>query len=141
MRITAGGDAGSHGGPAGDLFVHVKVKNHSHFDRDEEDLIYTCPIPVWTATVGGKAEVPLIEGGRTAIKIPEGTQHGKIFRVPGKGMPVRGGSQRGDLLVKVRVEVPTELTQRQKELFEELAAIAGDKPAEKESFLKSIFGK
>lgn len=124
MRVTAGGDAGIRGGAAGDLYIQVNVKPHAHFIREGKDLIYECAVPVWLAALGGEADVPLIEGGKTTIVIPSGTQFGKMFRVKGKGMPGTGDRPRGSLLVKVRVEVPLELNARQKELFKELSDIA-----------------
>ena len=133
MRVTAGGDAGTRGGAPGDLYIQINIRPHSHFIREKRDLIYECPVPVWQAALGGEADVPLIEGGKTTIRIPAGTQFGKMFRVKGKGMPGTGGRPRGDLLVKIKVEVPVELSARQKELFQGLADIAEEKAAEKEN--------
>ena len=133
MRVTAGGDAGTRGGAPGDLYIQINIRPHSHFIREKRDLIYECPVPVWQAALGGEADVPLIEGGKTTIRIPAGTQFGKMFRVKGKGMPGTGGRPRGDLLVKIKVEIPVELSARQKELFQGLADIAEEKAAEKEN--------
>jgi len=126
MRVAAGGDAGIRGGSPGDLYIQINIRPHAHFIREKRDLIYECPIPVWKAVLGGEADVPLIEGGRTTIRIPSGTQFGKMFRVKGKGMPGTGGRPRGDLLVKIRVEIPVDLTPRQKELYTQLAAAEND---------------
>ncbi|OGR77910.1 MAG: molecular chaperone DnaJ [Elusimicrobia bacterium GWC2_64_44] len=143
LRVSGGGDAGLKGGDSGDLYIQVSLKHHSHFERHGADLVYECPVAVWQAALGGEAEVPVIEGGRMKIKIPQGTQHGKVFRVHGRGMPSPAGRDRGDLLVKVRVDVPHELTPRQRELFVELAALAGHgAPAEEKDkgFFKKILG-
>lgn len=126
MRVAAGGDAGIRGGSPGDLYIQINIRPHAHFIREKRDLIYECPIPVWKAVLGGEADVPLIEGGKTTIRIPSGTQFGKMFRVKGKGMPGTGGRPRGDLLVKIRVEIPVDLTPRQKELYTQLAAAEND---------------
>ncbi len=144
LRVSGGGDAGQRGGDSGDLYIQVNLKHHVHFERQGRDLTYECPLAVWQAALGGEAEVPVIEGGRIKIKIPPGTQHGKVFRVHEQGMPSAGGKARGDLLVKVKLEVPHDLTPRQRELFEELSNIAGHAPPahdEKEhSFFKKILG-
>jgi len=143
LRVSGGGDAGLKGGDSGDLYIQVSLKHHPHFERQGGDLVYECPVAVWQAALGGEAEVPVIEGGRMKIKIPQGTQHGKVFRVSGRGMPSTAGRERGDLLVKVRVDVPHDLTPRQRELFEELAKLAGhEAPAgEKDKgFFKKILG-
>ena len=142
LRVSSGGDAGAKGGASGDLYIQVRVKHHSHFERNKRDLIYECPVTVWQAALGGEVEVPVIEGGRTKIKISSGTQHGKTLRVHDKGLPGPGGRPRGDLLVKVRIEVPHELTPRQRELFSELAALAGHEvpPEEEKGFFKKILG-
>ncbi|MDO8802987.1 MAG: molecular chaperone DnaJ [Elusimicrobiota bacterium] len=143
LRVSGGGDAGLRGGDSGDLYIQVSLKHHPHFERQGPDLAYECPVAVWQAALGGETDVPVIEGGRVKIKIPQGTQHGKVFRVPKQGMPAAGGRDRGDLLVKVKLEVPHDLTPRQRELFEELAKIAGhETPAEEKekSFFKKILG-
>ncbi|MCR4820048.1 MAG: molecular chaperone DnaJ [Elusimicrobiales bacterium] len=123
MRVAAGGDAGMRGGTPGDLYIQINIRPHAHFIREKRDLIYECPVPVWMAALGGEADVPLIEGGKTTIRIPAGTQFGKMFRVKGKGMPGTGGRPRGDILVKIRVEVPFELDAQQKALYQKLADI------------------
>ncbi|MDD5208768.1 MAG: molecular chaperone DnaJ [Elusimicrobiales bacterium] len=143
LRVSGGGDAGLRGGDSGDLYIQVRLKHHPHFERQGRDLVYVCQVAVWQAALGGEVEVPVIEGGRIKIKIPQGTQHGKVFRVHGQGMPTTSGKDRGDLLVQVKLEVPHELTPRQRELFEELAKIAGhEAPAEdkEKGFFKKILG-
>ncbi|PKM98815.1 MAG: molecular chaperone DnaJ [Elusimicrobia bacterium HGW-Elusimicrobia-3] len=143
LRVSGGGDAGLKGGDSGDLYIQVRLKHHSHFERHGRDLVYECQVQVWQAALGGETDVPVIEGGRVKIKIPPGTQHGKVFRVHEQGMPGAGGKARGDLLVKVRLEVPHDLTPRQRELFEELAALAGHEAPEagkEKGFFKKILG-
>jgi len=143
LRVSGGGDAGLRGGDSGDLYIQVGLKHHPHFERQGRDLIYECPVAVWQAALGGETDVPVIEGGRIKIKIPQGTQHGKVFRVHGQGMPSAGGRERGDLMVKVKIEVPHDLTPRQRELFEELSKLAGHEfqPEDKEKgFFKKILG-
>ena len=132
------------GGDSGDLYIQVRLKHHAHFERQGPDLIYEVTLAVWQAALGGEVDVPVIEGGRVKIRIPQGTQHGKVFRVHDQGMPGPGGRPRGDLLVKVKLEVPHELTPRQRELFGELAQIAGhEAPVADEKdkgFFKKILG-
>lgn len=144
LRVSGGGDAGMRGGDSGDLYIQVSLKHHAHFEREGRDLVYEAQVAVWQAALGGEVDVPVIEGGRIKIKIPQGTQHGKVFRVSGQGMPINAGRNRGDLLVKVKLEVPHDLTPRQRELFAELAQLAGhEAPAEEEKdkgFFKKILG-
>ena len=122
IRLGGEGQAGVHGGPPGDLYVEVSVRPHGIFTRDGRHLHCEIPISFIDAALGGELEVPTL-GGRVKLKIPSETQTGKLFRVRGKGVnPVRGGST-GDLLVRVVVETPVNLTRRQKELLEEFQGI------------------
>lgn len=119
IRLSGEGEAGESGGPAGDLFVEVKLKPHDLFRREGRDLICDIPIPFTTAALGGEIEVPTLDG-RVSLKIPEGTQSGRVFRMRGKGVrPVRGGAP-GDLLCRVNVETPVKLTEEQQELLRKL---------------------
>ena len=119
IRLTGEGEAGPDGGPAGDLYVQVAVREHSIFQRDGRNLYCEVPISFTDAALGGELEVPTLDG-RVKLKIPEGTQTGKLFRLRGKGvMSVRGGAP-GDLLCRVVVETPVNLTKRQRELLKEL---------------------
>ena len=118
IRLAGEGQAGVLGGPAGDLYVVVSVREHPIFQRDGRDLYCEVPISFTDAALGGELEVPTLDG-RVKLKIPEGTQTGKLFRLRGKGVtPVRGGGP-GDLLCKVQVETPVKLSARQRELLEE----------------------
>jgi len=119
IRLAGEGEAGEHGGPAGDLYVQVQVKDHEIFTRDGANLYCEVPISFPTACLGGELEVPTLNG-KVLLKIPAETQTGKLFRLRGKGVkPVRGGPV-GDLLCKVQVETPVHLTKEQKTLVEQL---------------------
>lgn len=119
IRLAGEGEAGSHGGSPGDLYVHVKVKSHRLFVREGNNLICEVPISITTAALGGELEVPTLDG-RVNLRIPSESQTGKHFRLRGKGVrPVRGGHP-GDMVCKVKVETPVNLTRRQQELLREL---------------------
>jgi molecular chaperone DnaJ len=120
IRLTGEGEAGEVGGAAGDLYVQIRVKAHPIFTREDNMLYCEVPISFTTAALGGELEVPTLDG-RVNLKIPTETQTGKVFRVRGKGVkPVRGGMT-GDLLCRVIVETPVNLTKEQKELLQKLA--------------------
>ena len=120
IRLAGEGEAGESGGPPGDLYVQIRVKEHPIFQRDENNLYCEVPIGFTTAALGGELEVPTLNG-RVNLKIPAETQTGKMFRMRGKGVkPVRGGPV-GDLICRVSVETPVNLTRRQKELLQELS--------------------
>ncbi|MDD5411822.1 MAG: molecular chaperone DnaJ [Methylobacter sp.] len=120
IRLAGEGEAGINGGPAGDLYVQVQVKEHAIFTRDGENLYCEMPISFPTACLGGELEVPTLNG-KVLLKIPAETQTGKLFRLRGKGVkPVRGGAV-GDLLCRVQVETPVHLTKEQKALVEQLS--------------------
>ena len=118
IRLAGEGEAGVHGGPTGDLYVQVNVKNHAIFTRDGNDLHCEVPISFTMAALGGEVEVPTLDG-RLKIKIPAETQSGKLFRLRGKGLKsVRGGGA-GDLLCQIMIETPVNLTAKQKELLKQ----------------------
>ncbi len=119
IRLANEGEAGEHGGPSGDLYVQVAVKDHAIFTREDNHLFCEVPIGFAKAALGGELEVPTLDG-KVMLKIPAGTQTGKLFRMRGKGVkPVRGGPV-GDLMCRVNVETPVNLTERQKEILQEL---------------------
>mgnify|MGYP006262339923 CR=1 FL=1 len=119
IRLTGEGEAGPDGGPPGDLYVQVHVRDHSIFERDGKNLYCDVPISFPDAVLGGELEVPTLDG-RVNLKIPPETQTGKLFRLRGKGVvPVRGGAA-GDLLCRVVIETPVNLTKEQKDLIREL---------------------
>ncbi len=120
IRLTGEGQAGMNGGPAGDLYIFLSVTEHPIFQRDGGDLHCRAPVSFVTAALGGAIEVPLLDGSRAKVTIPEGTQGNRQIRLKGKGMPVlRGGGLRGDLFVEVAVETPVRLSKKQKELLRE----------------------
>jgi molecular chaperone DnaJ len=121
IKLSGEGEAGVNGGNSGDLFVFVDVKKHNIFDRDRDDLIINLGILPTTAMIGGEVEVPIIEGGKTTLKVPAGTQHGSRLRVSSKGMPVlNGGGRRGDLIVIANIEIPKNLNGEEKKLTQQL---------------------
>jgi len=120
VRMSGEGGPGTAGGPAGDLYLRVRVAPDPQFERKGDDLYITIPVDLYTAVLGGQVQVPTL-GGSVMLTIPPGTQNGHTFRLRGKGMPrLRQPEQHGDLYVKVDVRLPTQLTPRQRELFEEL---------------------
>ena len=118
IRLSGEGEAGEHGGPAGDLYVHVVVRPHDIFQRDGDDLYCEVPISVVTASLGGELQIPTLDG-RVNLKIPAESQSGKLFRLRGKGVKSVRGSKQGDLLCRISVETPVNLTKKQKELLKE----------------------
>jgi molecular chaperone DnaJ len=139
IRLSGEGQGGMNGGPSGDLYIFLSVREHPIFQRDGHDLHCRVPVSFVTAALGGAMEVPTLDGGRANVKIPEGTQPGRQFRLRGKGMPVLRSAQRGDLYVELAVETPVKLSKRQKELLREFAAEsqAGCQP-EAEGFLTRL---
>lgn len=125
IRLTGEGEAGLRGGPFGDLYLFVAVDDHELFERDGPDLYCNVHVPMPTAALGGEVEVPTIEGGRVKIKIPEGSQSGTKFRLRSSGMTQLRRKTRGDMYVELKVEVPTNLTAKQKDLLREFAAAGG----------------
>jgi molecular chaperone DnaJ len=117
IRLAGEGEAGVRGGPPGDLYIFLSIKPHEFFQRDGADLFCRVPIAMTTAALGGQIEVPTIDGGRTRVKIPEGTESGKQFRLKAKGMPVLRSKQQGDLYIQVEVETPKNLTRKQRDLL------------------------
>jgi molecular chaperone DnaJ len=119
IRLAGEGEAGVRGGPPGDLYIFLSIGTHQFFQRDGADLHCRVPISMVTAALGGGFEVPTIDGGKTKVKVPEGTHSGRRFRLTGKGMPVLRARETGDMYVQVLVETPQKLTKRQKELLAE----------------------
>lgn len=119
IRLAGEGEAGVRSGPPGDLYIFLSVGQDEIFQRDGADLFCKVPVTITTAALGGQLEVPTIDGGRARVRIPEGTETGKQFRLKGKGMPVLRSTLTGDLYVQVEIETPQNLTRRQKELLKE----------------------
>ena len=119
IRSAGNGEPGVNGGPAGDLYIEIRMKAHDIFERDGDDLHCTMPVGVTTATLGGSIEVPTL-GGKAEIDLPEGTQHGKTFRLRGKGVKGVRSSYPGDLYCHIAIETPVKLTEHQRKLMKEL---------------------
>jgi molecular chaperone DnaJ len=119
IRLAAEGEAGLRGGPPGDLYIFLSIKPHEFFQRDGADLFCRVPIAMTTAALGGEVEVPTIDGDKTRVKVPEGTESGKQFRLKAKGMPVLRSKQTGDLYIQVEVETPKNLTRKQRDLLKD----------------------
>ena len=138
IRLSGKGEAGTKGGSNGDLYLFISIDSHNIFKRSEENLYYELPITFSNASLGTTVEVPSIDGGKSKIKIPAGTQHGKQFRLKGKGMPILRRNLFGDLYIRVVTQVPTSLSKRQKEILEEFNEIENNKP---DPVIKSFFEK
>jgi len=128
LRVQGEGEAGPQGTPPGDLYLHVGVKPHEIFQRDGSTVIVRVPISMATAALGGHVEVPVVDGSRTRLTVPAGTQTGDQHRLRGKGFSVLRSSARGDMYVILAVETPRHLTKRQRELLEEFQKEAGENP-------------
>ena len=132
IRLSGEGDAGQRGGPRGDLYVFISVTPHDLFERDNLDLLVTVPVPMTVAALGGEIDAPCLVSTacdgkcKASVAVPAGAQTGKTVRIKGKGMPHLNGRNRGDLVVELFVETPTDLTARQRELLEELALSFGE---------------
>lgn len=127
IRLGGEGEAGVKGGPAGDLYIFVSTKPHPFFQRDGADLYCRVPISMVQAALGGEVNVHTIDGGEAKVKIPEGTQSGKQFKLRSKGMPVLRSREVGDLYIQATVETPQNLTKRQRELLAEFEALSSTK--------------
>jgi len=129
IRLSGEGEAGRNGGPPGDLYVEIRVNPHKLFTRDAADLACEVPISIATATLGGEVELPTLDGN-VALKVPAGTQSGKVFRLRGKGVSTVRDARQGDLFAKVAVETPINLSSEQKDLlqqFEQSIQAGGEK--------------
>jgi molecular chaperone DnaJ len=125
IRLSGEGEAGLRGGPAGDLYIFIELEEHALFQRDGMDLYCRVPVSMTRAALGGEVEVPTIDGGRSRVKVPEGSQSGRQMRLRGKGMPALRGTGMGDMYIELAVETPVKLTSEQKDLlrkFEESCA-------------------
>jgi molecular chaperone DnaJ len=120
IRSAGNGEPGTNGGPAGDLYIEIRVKQHEIFERDGDDLHCTVPVALTTAALGGGIEVPTLGNNKAEIELPEGTQHGKTFRLRGKGIKGLRSSYPGDLYCHVSVETPVKITEHQRKLLKEL---------------------
>jgi molecular chaperone DnaJ len=134
IRLSGEGEAGTRGGPTGDLYIFLSMRPHEFFQRDGADLFCKVPISMATAALGGEIEVPTIDGKKARVTIPDGAQNGKQFRLKSKGMPVLRSSQSGDMYIQVSVETPVNLSRRQKELMQEFDKEARNNSPESEGF-------
>jgi molecular chaperone DnaJ len=137
MRLSGEGDTGANGGGPGHLYVYISVTPHELFERDDEDLIYELSMNPAQAALGCEAEIPTLEGDPARLKVPAGTQHGKVFTLKGKGVPRLHAGGRGDLLVKAAITTPTNLTDEQRALLKQLAESFGTPAGED----RGLFGK
>ncbi len=139
IRLAGEGEAGVRGGPPGDLYIFLSVGAHPFFQREGADLHCRAPVSLVTAALGGEFEVPTIDGGKTKVKVPEGMQTGRRFRLQGKGMPVLRSRQSGDMYVQVVVETPQNLTKKQRELLAEFDRLSSsDTQPESTGFLGKV---
>jgi molecular chaperone DnaJ len=138
LRVAGEGEAGIGGGPPGDLYVVIHVRAHPLFTRDGPDLVCEVPISFVQAALGAEIEVPTLEG-KVALRVPEGTQAGKVMRLRGKGLPSLRSGERGDQFVRIFVEVPTKLSEEQRRVLERFAEVSGEEvsPVTK-SFLEKL---
>jgi len=138
IRLSGEGEAGLRGGPTGDLYIFIDVAPHDLFERDGNNLFCRVPVSMTAAALGGDIEVPTIDGGRSRVKIPGGSQSGRQMRLRGKGMPALRGGGYGDMFIELAVETPVNLTSRQKELLREFADLSEDNNPESKSFFSSV---
>lgn len=137
VRVTGGGDAGDQGAPRGDLYCIIREEEHKVFQRSGPDLMTEVPFSFGQLALGDRVEIPTL-GGRVEMTIPPGTQSGKVFRLRGQGLPSLEGRRKGDQLVRVFVEIPRKLTDRQKELLKEFSNIEEEKSGSKSFFEKIV---
>jgi molecular chaperone DnaJ len=138
IRLAGEGEAGLRGGPLGDLYIFVDVREHPIFARDGQTLFCAVPVSVVTAALGGEIEVPTIDGGRARVRIPAGSQSGRQMRLKAKGMPAIRSSQSGDMIIELSVETPVNLTARQKELLREFEKLGEGNHPHGSSFLDKV---
>ncbi|MFN3605775.1 MAG: molecular chaperone DnaJ [Cypionkella sp.] len=140
IRLAGEGEAGMRGGPAGDLYIFIEVKDHAIFQRDSVHLFCRVPISIATAALGGEVEVPTIDGGKSRVKVSAGSQTGRQLRLRGKGMPALRGGGSGDMVIELAVETPVNLTARQREILQEFDTLAADNNPEGTSFFAKVKG-
>ncbi len=138
IRLAGEGEAGMRGGPSGDLYIFIDVAKHDLFEREETNLFCRVPVSVIKAALGGDIEVPTIDGGRSRVKIPAGSQSGRQMRLRSKGMPALRGGGHGDMFIELAVETPVNLTSKQKELLREFEALSEDNNPESKTFFSSV---
>lgn len=138
IRLAGEGEAGMRGGPSGDLYIFIEVKEHDLFQREGSNLFCRVPVSMAKAALGGSIEVPTIDGGRGRVQIPAGSQSGRQMRLRSKGMPALRGGATGDMFIELAVETPVNLTSRQKELLAEFEDLSENNNPESSSFFSSV---
>jgi molecular chaperone DnaJ len=140
IRLAGEGEAGMRGGPTGDLYIFIEVKEHAIFQRDGVHLFCRVPVSMTTAALGGEVEVPSIDGGKARVKVPPGSQTGKQMRLRAKGMPALRGGGTGDMLIELAVETPVNLTARQRDLLREFEKLSEENNPEGTTFFSKVKG-
>ena len=138
IRLSSEGEAGVRGGPAGDLYIFIEVNSHPLFEREGLNLYCRVPVSIATAALGGEIEVPTIDGGRSRVKVPKGSQSGRQMRLRGKGMPALRGGPSGDMMIELSVETPVKLTARQREILREFDKLSEENNPQGSSFFASV---
>jgi molecular chaperone DnaJ len=138
IRLAGEGEAGLRGGPPGDLYIFVDVAEHPLFQRDGSSLFCRVPVSMTEAALGGDIEVPTIDGGRSRVRVPAGSQSGRQMRLRSKGMPALRGGAAGDMFIELAVETPVNLTSRQKEILREFEKLSEDNHPEASSFFSKV---
>ena len=138
IRLAGEGEAGMRGGPTGDLYIFIEVQDHALFERENSSLYCRVPVSIATAALGGEIEVPTIDGGRSRVKVPEGSQSGRQMRLRGKGMPALRGAGVGDMFIELAVETPVKLTSRQREILKEFDQLSEENNPQGSSFFDSV---
>jgi len=140
IRLAGEGEAGLRGGPTGDLYIFIEVRDHALFQRDGAHLYCRVPVSMVTAALGGDIEVPTIDGGKSRVRIPEGSQTGRQMRLRGKGMPQLRARDHGDMMIELAVETPVNLTPKQKELLQEFDRISESNNPQSAGFFRTVKG-
>ena len=140
IRLSGEGEAGIRGGSQGDLYIFIEVNKHAIFERESTNLFCHIPVSMTSAAMGGDIEVPNIDGGRSRVKIPTGSQSGRQMRLRGKGMPAIRGGALGDMFIELKVETPVNLSPRQKELLREFDELAVNNSPESQGFFDKVKG-
>ena len=140
IRLAGEGEAGMRGGPTGDLYIFIEVKDHPIFQRDGINLFCRVPVSMPTAALGGEVEVPTIDGGKSRVRVPPGAQTGKQMRLRAKGMPALRGGGVGDMMIELAVETPVNLTSRQRDLLREFEKLSEENNPEGSSFFAKVKG-
>lgn len=138
IRLAGEGEAGMRGGPTGDLYIFIEVQEHALFQREANNLFCRVPVSMVDAAMGGDIEVPTIDGGRSRVKIPEGSQTGRQMRLRAKGMPALRSGGPGDMFIEITVETPVKLTTKQKELLVEFDKLSAENNPQSEGFFSAV---